>query len=327
LARRKTEATNGEGDPVETPKKELEIRKTMIHSCPVQQRELRPREEKRNTPAAILSSPRRSKHYLSLASSRNPKFSAKKSCYMANQPQLTLSLLLTGILGAITGSTLALLRRSPTPTLFALATSLQWTLLASTYHFTRQSSLIYQSHATGHDIWSLNPAQKERASAFAGGVAGVVGGAVRGSVVNMGAGGVVFAGLGFVGEKVVAGFRGQDDDEQFQDDMVAESENIVAQARTTRAFGEKHQFDQSPLPPQENKLTNAKPGLIERMAKSRWNPMRRLTDREYEDMLKEKLIRVEAEIAIVDEEVAKLEEMKVKAQVGDLRENVVPRAV
>lgn len=138
--------------------------------------------------------------------------------------------------------------------------------------------------------------------------------------MNMGAGGVVFAGLGFVGEKVVAGFRGRDD-EEFEDEIVKDSEEIVAQARTTRAFGEKHQFQHDQPPQRENKQANAKPGLIERMAKSRWNPMRRLTDQEYEDMLKEKLIRVEAEIAIVDEEVAKLEgqmrveELKRKAHV------------
>ena len=37
-------------------------------------------------------------------------------------------------------------------------------------------------------------------------------------------------------------------------------------------------------------------------------PMRRLTDEEYEHMLQEKIIRVEAEIAIVDESLDKLKE-------------------
>jgi len=48
-------------------------------------------------------------------------------------------------------------------------------------------------------------------------------------------------------------------------------------------------------------------GVVERMAKSRFNPMRRLSDEEYEGMLREKLIRVEAELQFVDEDIAKLE--------------------
>ena len=44
----------------------------------------------------------------------------------------------------------------------------------------------------------------------------------------------------------------------------------------------------------------------ESVLKSRFNPMKVLTDEEYENMLKEKLIRVEAEIALIDENIDKV---------------------
>lgn len=34
---------------------------------------------------------------------------------------------------------------------------------------------------------------------------------------------------------------------------------------------------------------------------SKWSPMKVLSDREYEDMLKEKLLKINAEIALIDE--------------------------
>jgi len=39
---------------------------------------------------------------------------------------------------------------------------------------------------------------------------------------------------------------------------------------------------------------------------SKWSPMKVLSDKEYEDMLREKLLRVNAEIALVDESIAAL---------------------
>ena len=38
----------------------------------------------------------------------------------------------------------------------------------------------------------------------------------------------------------------------------------------------------------------------------KWSPLKTLSDEEYGDMLREKLLRVEAEIALVDEEVGRL---------------------
>ncbi len=46
--------------------------------------------------------------------------------------------------------------------------------------------------------------------------------------------------------------------------------------------------------------------MLLRMVTSRFSPMKVLSDAEYEAMLKEKLIRVDAELAVLDEDLAKL---------------------
>lgn len=40
---------------------------------------------------------------------------------------------------------------------------------------------------------------------------------------------------------------------------------------------------------------------------SRWSPVKQLTDKDYEKLLEEKLLRVNAQIALVDESIARLE--------------------
>lgn len=44
--------------------------------------------------------------------------------------------------------------------------------------------------------------------------------------------------------------------------------------------------------------------------KSKWSPMKKLTDQEYENILEEKLLRLDAEIAIIDDDVAALKAEK-----------------
>ena len=48
----------------------------------------------------------------------------------------------------------------------------------------------------------------------------------------------------------------------------------------------------------------------------KWSPMKVLTDEEYESMLREKLLRVDAEIAIVDEDLGKLREEEEESKKG-----------
>ena len=52
-----------------------------------------------------------------------------------------------------------------------------------------------------------------------------------------------------------------------------------------------------------------------RMAESKWAPFQVLSDEEYEAMLSERLLRVNAELAIIDEKIEKLREVA-----GDVEE-------
>ncbi len=55
----------------------------------------------------------------------------------------------------------------------------------------------------------------------------------------------------------------------------------------------------------EGKKTDAK-RFWERIAEMKWSPLTAVSDEDYGNLLKEKLLRVEAEIALVDEEVERL---------------------
>ncbi|KAI9711860.1 MAG: hypothetical protein M1820_002005 [Bogoriella megaspora] len=51
-----------------------------------------------------------------------------------------------------------------------------------------------------------------------------------------------------------------------------------------------------------------KPNIWQRLAESKWTPVKFISDDEYEKMLKEKLLRLEAEIALIDEDIEKLQQ-------------------
>ena len=56
--------------------------------------------------------------------------------------------------------------------------------------------------------------------------------------------------------------------------------------------------------------------------KRKWSPIRKLSDKEYEDRLQEKLIAVEAELAIIDEEIERVRrESTVSVQRGEKRQD------
>ncbi|KAJ5770319.1 uncharacterized protein N7511_002370 [Penicillium nucicola] len=50
--------------------------------------------------------------------------------------------------------------------------------------------------------------------------------------------------------------------------------------------------------------------LMQRMAESKWIPLRSLSDDEYRGMLGEKLLSIEAEIALLDDKIAELEQSR-----------------
>jgi hypothetical protein len=49
------------------------------------------------------------------------------------------------------------------------------------------------------------------------------------------------------------------------------------------------------------------PSLTDKLFRSKWNPIKKLTDVEYEGMLEAKLLAVNAELAITNEQIAELE--------------------
>lgn len=61
---------------------------------------------------------------------------------------------------------------------------------------------------------------------------------------------------------------------------------------------------------QMEKAQNPTKPLAQRMADSKWIPLRHLSDEEYREMLNEKLLSIEAEIALLDEKIEKLEESR-----------------
>jgi hypothetical protein len=59
----------------------------------------------------------------------------------------------------------------------------------------------------------------------------------------------------------------------------------------------------------ENANTTRKP-FMQWMADSKWIPLRSLSDQEYRDMLSEKLLSIEAEIALLDDKIEELEKSR-----------------
>lgn len=57
-----------------------------------------------------------------------------------------------------------------------------------------------------------------------------------------------------------------------------------------------------------------RPSLMKRIANARWSPMRNLSNEQYVSMLKEKLLTVEAEIAVIDDKISELRGAETKSK-------------
>ena len=64
-----------------------------------------------------------------------------------------------------------------------------------------------------------------------------------------------------------------------------------------------------------------KKNWVERVAEMKWSPMKVLSDEEYEKMLKERLMRVEAEIRVLDERIE-----SINSEPGSVRGEEVSRS-
>ncbi|KAF2489633.1 hypothetical protein BU16DRAFT_471127, partial [Lophium mytilinum] len=189
--------------------------------------------------------------------------------------------------------------RSSTPVLFATASGLQWFAVGSTFWATR--GVILQRHgllnwfeskrgaplSTDDDI----PTTKDRvtASAVAGGITG-------GSLAALfrGRSNIIPATIMFT----VFGYGGQS----------------IYNALDARNTHEQQERIQNPKPPAEG-------NIIHRMAKSRWSPMKFLSDEEYEHMLQEKLLSIEAEIAMIDDTIDKFKKERDQDSIASPKED------
>ena len=177
--------------------------------------------------------------------------------------------------------------RSPRPGIFALASGLQWFALGSTFwgnYLSSSNSLFtYLTSVTASRALILNsqttptspltPQQKTHTSTISGAITGgSIGYLVRGRSSIL-PGTLLFSLLGFAGQTVYTRLD------------VQHSQSIIDAANSPRN-------------------TN----IWQTLAEKKWSPMKLLTDKEYEAILREKILKVDAEIAILDEDLDALRE-------------------
>ncbi|THV48865.1 hypothetical protein BGAL_0223g00070 [Botrytis galanthina] len=157
---------------------------------------------------------------------------------------------------------------SQTPVLFAVASSIQWGILGTTFWGTRTALLSRYRTASIYPT----PQEKALSTSLAASLAGATGGILRGPK-NVLPGFVVFGVAGYVGQKIY--------------DAVDERK---MEERRLEEGGNKKSGDD--------------------WMNSKWVPWKKLSDDEYEGMLKERLLKVDAEIAILDESLQALREQQ-----------------
>ncbi|KAI4168558.1 MAG: hypothetical protein LQ348_007464 [Seirophora lacunosa] len=135
---------------------------------------------------------------------------------------------------------------------------------------------------------SSPPEERVLPSTLAGAFTGAAGGALRGRA-NIIPGIIMFSLFGYTGQRAY----------NFLD---APQPTPPPRAATA----------DSPHPPSPDDDDDADQPLWKRVLNSKYSPMKVLSDEQYEHLLREKLVRVDAEIAIVDEQIG-----KVKARGGE----------
>ncbi|CAN9257153.1 unnamed protein product [Alternaria alternata] len=184
------------------------------------------------------------------------------------------------VIGALYGTV-----RTQTPVLFSIVSGAQWFAIGSTFWSIRTSVL---NHAGLINWWNvtrgapsyprndLSPttSDKVRASAIAGALTGFNLGLLFRGPRNVIPGTIMFTLFGWGGQH---GYNYLD---------ARNSSELLEQAEL-RARGEDK--------PREN--------FMQKIAKSKWSPMQVLTDDDYENMMQEKLLRVEAQIAVIDDKI------------------------
>lgn len=188
---------------------------------------------------------------------------------------------LTGTTGLLYGGVAGVLY-SARPTIFTIAAGIRWSALGSTFWATR-STILHTYYPRS------NPKDRLTASTCAGGITGcVIGGLLRGPR-NIIPGTVMFTVFGYVGQTIYDVLDAR------------HSEQVASDA-------------QAAVEGQRNK---GKPFWV-KLAGMKWSPVTFLSNEEYANTLKETLLKVDAEIALLDEEVERLqgEERSIKERQG-----------
>ncbi|KAK7544776.1 uncharacterized protein J3D65DRAFT_664002 [Phyllosticta citribraziliensis] len=201
--------------------------------------------------------------------------------------------LFTGGAGIFVGGIQGILY-SDAPTLFAAFSTLQWLTAGTTYWAARNVYLnrhgllakpqkeLFGLDVDGVDTFSAS--ERKTASAIGGAVSGAVTAAATRGKRNILPGMIVFSLLGYTGQAFV-----NRREAQYDADEVADSDS--------------------------NQKT-----FWQRLASSKFSPVKIMTDAEYEELLKEKLLRVETEIALIDDHIARLKQMQ-SPNVNQKKEN------
>lgn len=186
--------------------------------------------------------------------------------------------------------------KTTTPALFSIASGAQCFAIGTTFWTARTAIL----HQDGLQNWwnvtrgasmiprndqSPSPSDKVRASTIAGTFTGVSLGLLFRGPRNVIPGAIMFTLFGWGGQK---GYN-------FLDKR--NSQELREQAQL-KALGDDR--------PKET--------LVQKFAKSKWSPMSVLTDEQYEEMLQEKLLKVEADIAIIDERIEAVKKMAIEKE-------------
>jgi len=182
---------------------------------------------------------------------------------------------MAGTLGAVSGAAIGIVRASPVA-MFAAISGIQWFSLAFSYIGSRE--LLY--HAWNGE-GNLSKADKVMASGVAGGVAGLSGAMLR-SRRNILPGILVFSVLG-------AG------------------SSLISQQYPSTSSPSNPADSQSQHPSRKDtSSSSSSSGSGGGILGWKYSPMTRISDHEYVHRLEERLLRVDAEIAIIDETIAGL---------------------
>ncbi|CAE7020945.1 hypothetical protein PTNB85_09854 [Pyrenophora teres f. teres] len=198
--------------------------------------------------------------------------------------------------------------RTRTPVLFAIVSGAQWFAIGTTFWAIRTSTL---NHTGLRNWWSVSrglpigprddlhpsPSDKIRASVIAGGLTGFSLGFLFRGPQNVIPGTVMFSLFGWAGQH---GY----------DYLDARNSRNLRQQAEANANGE----------------DKRKGTIMYKLAQYRWSPMRALNDDEYEKMMQEKLLNIEAQIAVIDDKIEahrkKAAEMEAQRKMRETEEQV-----